>query len=116
MPDYGEINDIAKNPARARSMAQYLLKVGDVEWTDWEIDFLEATNARKQPLSTRHGESMTELRDAAVRYREVEGFARKTLIAKCWLGRDELDSARDVEFIERLRSTGAESLRKRDAV
>lgn len=116
MTDYREINEIAKDTGRARSIAAYLLKLGDVDWTDWELDFLDTMQAREEPLSTRQAEKLVELRDDAVLYRKVDGFLLKTLIGRCFLYRDELNSDHDREFIERLKDTGQEALRKRDAV
>jgi hypothetical protein len=116
MTDYREINAIAKDACRARLIAEYLLKLGDIEWTDWELDFLDTMRAREELLSTRQAEKLVELRDDAVLYRKVDGFVLNALIGQCFLYRDELNSDRDREFIERLKSSGQEALRKRDAV
>lgn len=116
MTDYREINDLAKDVSRARSIAKYLLKLGDVDWTDWEVDFLDTMRARKEPLSTRQAEKLVELRDDAVLYRKVDGFVLKTLVGQCFLYRDDLNSDHDREFVERLKDSGQEALRKRDAV
>ena len=116
MTDYREINDLAKDAGRARSIAVYLLKLGDIDWTDWELDFLDTMRAREEPLSTRQAEKLVELRDDAVLYRKVDGFVLKTLIGQCFHYRDELNSDHDREFVEGLKSSGQEALRKRDAV
>jgi hypothetical protein len=116
MTNYREINEIAKDAGRARAIAAYLLKLGDVDWTDWELDFLDTMQAREEPLSTRQAEKLVELRDDAVLYKKVDGFVLGTLIGQCFLYRDELNSDHDREFIERLKNAGQEALRKRVAV
>jgi hypothetical protein len=115
MTDYRELNEIAKDPDRARSIAQYLLKLTDIDWTDWELDFLHAMEIREDALSTRQVEKLVELRDDAVLYTKVDGFLLNTLINKCFLYRDEFHSYHDVEFIERLKDSAQVVLRKRDA-
>jgi hypothetical protein len=114
MSDYREILDIQKNPERARSMAQFLSTLDDMEWTDWELDFLAGIGARKGDLSTRQGEKLIELRDEATWYAAVDGFSLKALIERCHLLRDELAEP-DAGFIERLRAFGATLLRRKDA-
>lgn len=116
MTDYREINDIAKDARRVRSIAEYLLKLCDMDWTDWELDFLDTMRAREEPLSTRQAEKVVELRDDAVLYRKVDGFVLKTLIGQCYLYRNELNSDYERQFVERLKSSGQEALRKRDAL
>ncbi|KAB2920554.1 MAG: hypothetical protein F9K29_01575 [Hyphomicrobiaceae bacterium] len=113
--DYREINDLAKDPQRAAVLAQFLLKLADIAWTDWEADFLEDMAGRREPLSTRQAEKLVELREASVRYDKVEGFVLAALIAKCWLNRHDLASDHDVAFIERVKASGATSLRRREA-
>ena len=114
MPDYREILAIQKDPARARSTAQILCNLDDIEWTDWELDFLSSIGARQQDLTTRQGEKLIELRDEAIWYTTVEGFSLKALIERCQLARDEL-AGHDADFIERLRTAKATRLRRKDA-
>ena len=114
MTDYREIHAIANDPARVRGIATYLLTLVDADWTEWEVDFLHDMVPRKEPLSTRQGEKLVELRDNAVLYDKVDGFALKTLAEKCWLYRDELSES-NCAFIERLKDAGLTSLRKPDA-
>ncbi len=114
MPDYREILAIQKDPTRARSMAQLLFKLDDIEWTDWELDFLQSIGARQADLTTRQGEKLIELRDEAVWYTTVEGFSLNALIERCHLVRDEL-TEHDADFIERLKTTSATRLRRKDA-
>jgi hypothetical protein len=114
MADYREIIEIQKDPARARSMAQFLSTLDDMEWTDWELDFLASIGARREDLTTRQGEKLVELRDESVWYTAVDGFCLRTLIDRCHLYRDEL-ADHDAAFIERLRISGATRLRRKDA-
>jgi hypothetical protein len=114
MPDYREILAIQKDPARARAMAQVLCKLDDIEWTDWELDFLTSIGTRRQDLTTRQGEKLIELRDEAVWYTAVDGFSLSALIERCHLARDELAEP-DAEFIARLKAAGATRLRRKDA-
>jgi hypothetical protein len=114
MADYREIIEIQKDPARARSMAQFLSTLDDMEWTDWELDFLASIGSRRDDLTTRQGEKLVELRDEAVWYTAVDGFSLKTLTDRCHLYRHEL-ADRDAAFIERLRASGATRLRRKDA-
>jgi hypothetical protein len=114
MPNYREILAIQKDPARARAMAQVLCNLDDMEWTDWELDFLSSIGARQTDLTTRQGEKLIELRDEAVWYTAVEGFSLKALIERCHLARDEL-AEHDADFIARLKAAGAARLRRKDA-
>jgi hypothetical protein len=114
MASYREINEFQKDPARARALAQFLSTLGDMEWTDWEMDFLASIGARRGDLTTRQGEKLIELRDDAVWYTAVDGFSLKSLIDRCHLLRDGL-SDRDAQFIERLKAAGATRLRRKDA-
>jgi hypothetical protein len=114
MADYREINALQKDPARARAMAQGLFTLGDMEWTDWELDFLAGIGARQGDLTTRQGEKLVELRDEATWYTAVDGFSLGALIERCHLLRDELPEP-DAAFIARLRASGATRLRRKDA-
>ena len=114
MADYREINEIQRNPAVGRSLAQFLSTLDDMEWTDWELDFLAGIGSRRQDLTTRQGEKLIELRDESVWYTAVDGFSLKTLIDGCHLCRDEL-AGPDATFIERLKVSGATRLRRKDA-
>jgi hypothetical protein len=114
MADYREIAAIQKDTARARAVAQGLFGLDDMEWSDWELDFLHGIAARQQDLTTRQGEKLIELRDEATWYTSVEGFSLAALIARCHLLRDEL-ADHNAAFIERLKATGATRLRRKDA-
>ena len=114
MPDYREIQQIQKDPARARTIAQHLRALKDVEWSDWELDFLENMSSWDDELSTRQGEKLIELRDETVWYTSVDGFSLKKLIDACYRLRDELDED-DASFIERLRTPAVTKLRRKEA-
>jgi hypothetical protein len=114
MTDYREILAVQRDLARARAMAQVLFKLDDMEWTDWELDFLSSIGVRQQDLTTRQGEKLMELRDETVWYTTVDGFSLQALIQRCHLARDEL-AGPDAAFIERLEATDAMRLRRKDA-
>ena len=114
MASYREIVALQKDAARARALAQFLSTLDDMEWTDWEIDFLASIGARREDLTTRQGEKLIELRDDAVWYTAIDGFSLKGLIDRCHLLRDEL-ADHDASFIERLKADGAARLRRKDA-
>jgi hypothetical protein len=114
MASYREIVALQKDAARARALAQFLSTLDDMEWTDWEMDFLASIGARREDLTTRQGEKLVELRDDAVWYTAVDGFSLKGLIDRCHLLRDELpDHA--ASFVERLKADRAARLRRKDA-
>jgi hypothetical protein len=115
MTDYRELNALAKDSARARTLAQYLLKLADIEWTDWELDFLEDRTRQEEELSTRQAEKLIELRDASVLHSKVEGFVLKILLEKCVLYGCELGNDYDIEMMQRLKASGQTSFRRRDA-
>jgi hypothetical protein len=114
MANYREILAIQKDPARARAMAQVLVHMEDMQWTDWELDFLDSIGSRQHDLSTRQGEKLAELADEAAWYTTVEGFSLHALIACCHLCRDELAAA-DAAFIDRLMAANVTRLRRKDA-
>jgi hypothetical protein len=114
MSSYREILTLQKDAARARAVAQGLSRLGDMEWTDWELDFLHSMAARQQELTTRQGEKLLELCDDAVWHSAVDGFSLGALTDRCHLLRDEL-AEHDAAFIERLKASGATRLRRKDA-
>jgi hypothetical protein len=114
MTSYREIAALQRDAARARALAQGLCEIGDMAWSDWELDFLAAMATRRQDLTTRQGEKLIELRDEATWYSVVDGFALATLIERCHLGKDELEED-DAEFIARLKASAATRLRPKEA-
>jgi hypothetical protein len=115
MTDYREINALQRDPARAARMAQTLLALHDIAWTDWELDFLGSMSRESdEDLSTRQAEKLVELRDASVWHSSVDGLSLRLVVKSCNEMRHLL-SERDEEFVVRLREQGATALRRRDA-
>jgi len=112
--DYREINALQKDPQRARDLATFLGKLKDIQWTDWELDFLENMSGWTEDLTTRQGEKLIELRDASTWCEAVEGFSLRILVEKCFCGRLDLGE-QDAEFFERVKVSGARKFRRRDA-
>jgi hypothetical protein len=112
--DYREIIALQKDPQRARDLATFLFKLKDIQWTDWELDFLENVSGWTQNLTTRQGEKLVELRDASMWYEAVEGFSLRMLIEKCFCGRLDF-SEQDAEYLERVKVSGTRKFRRRDA-
>jgi hypothetical protein len=114
MQNYKEIDRIRKDPVAVRSLAKRLLDIPNHDWTAWELDFLEAMSrhAGPDPLSTRQGEKLMELRDDAEDHSQYRGLSVKILIEKCNLGRDDLDDPADAEFVAKLYASGATSIKR----
>jgi hypothetical protein len=112
--DYREVKALQRDPEHARGIAQYLFKLSDIEWTDWELDFLENMSDWQHELSTRQGEKLIQLRDAAMLYEKVEGFSLKTLVHNCFASRLDLSES-DQDFVERRKLSGATKFRRREA-
>jgi hypothetical protein len=115
MQDYKEIDRIRKNLVAVRSLAKRLLDLPRADWNDWEIDFLQhmARHKGPDPITTRQCEKLLELRDDAEYYSLVRGFSVQSLIKKCWLARDDLDSEDDRKFIEHLKETSCSCIKRR---
>jgi hypothetical protein len=107
MQDYREIDRIRKDFVAVRSLAKRLLELPHADWSDWEIDFLQhmARHKGPDPITTRQGEKLIELRDDAKYYSSVHGFSVQSLIKNCWVGRDDLSREEDKKFIEALKAT-----------
>jgi len=112
--DYRELNALQKDPQRARDLAMFLFKLKDIEWTDWELDFLDNMSAWTEDLTTRQGEKLVELRDASMWYETVDGFSLRILAEKCYCARLDL-SEHDAEFFVRVKASGARKFRRREA-
>jgi hypothetical protein len=65
------------------------------------------------PITTRQGEKLIELRDDAEYHSSVQGFSVVSLITNCWLARDDLNSEQDRKFIEELKAAGVSAIRRR---
>jgi hypothetical protein len=116
MTDYREINALQRDPERVRRLAQFLVALKEIEWTDWELDFLQDMAARvsDEDLTTRQAEKLVELRDASVWHEQVDGFSLRLLIKSCNDMRHLLRE-HDEQFVIRLKNEGAVKLRRRDA-
>jgi hypothetical protein len=113
MQDYREIDRIRKDVVAVRSLAKRLLVLPDADWNDWEVDFLQhmARHKGPDPITTRQGEKLLELRDDAEYCSSVNGFSVQSLINNCWLARDDLSREEDKKFIEDLK--GATCVKRR---
>src|SRR5262249_2611541 len=79
-------------------------------------DGVLGTHTRRKghdPITTRQGEKLLELRDDAEYYSSVRGFSVQSLIKNCWLARDDLDSEDDRKFIRQLKGTNCLSIKRR---
>jgi hypothetical protein len=115
MQDYKEIDRMRKDLVAVRSLAKRLLDLPHADWNDWEIDFLQhmARHKGPDPITTRQGEKLLELRDDAEYYSSVRGFSVQSLIKNCWVARDDLDSEDDRKFIEQLKETSYSCIKRR---
>jgi hypothetical protein len=90
------------------------LDVPQADWNDWELDFLQhMVGRRSEPITTRQGEKLLELRDDAEYYFSVHGFSVQSLIENCWLARDDLKSEDNRKFIEQLKETDISCVKRR---
>jgi hypothetical protein len=114
MTSYLQMHKLALRPSAVPELAGYLLGIGTVEWTDWEIDFLEGLAARDTaaPISTRQREVLAELDDNAKSYAAFDGLNVATLVRNCWQARADLLED-DEAFIEHLHAQKVTSLKRR---
>ena len=114
MASHIEMKKLADSPAAVNALAASLLNMADVDWTEWEIDFLEGKTrfCGPDPLTTRQREMLFELRDNARSYTTFEGFSVASLLRECWLNRLDL-SEDDEDFIVRLYAQGTTTLKRR---
>ena len=116
MTDYHEINALQRAPKRAQDLAQFLKALKTIEWTDWEVDFLESMSGRTaaDDLTTRQAEKLVELREESIWYKTVEGFSVRSLARACSEMRHLLPD-HDAEWVKRHFDVGTERLLRRDA-
>ena len=76
MQNYREIDRVRKDSVAVRSLAKRPLAIPNHDWTGWEVDFLEGMTRHHgpDPLTTRQGEKLMELRDGLV-WRETVYWA-----------------------------------------
>jgi hypothetical protein len=113
MASWKEIEELKRNPARARHMAKFLLATPDL--STWEEGFLESIESREGPLSTRQAEKLVEIRDDLRRVSSIKGFSVKTMLPACYEARLDLHDESDIEFLERLSASNTTEWRYRDA-
>jgi hypothetical protein len=115
MQDYREIDRVRKDSVAVSSLAKRLLAIPNHDWNDWELDFLEhmARHRGRDPITTRQGEKLIELRDDSEYHSSVKGFSVVSLITNCWLARDDLNSEQDIKFIEDLKASGVSAIKRR---
>jgi hypothetical protein len=115
MATYLDMQKLAQNPGTVTMLASYLLKIETVEWTDWELDFLESIARRTStdPISTRQREVLMELKDCATSHTVTcDGQSVRALILRCWEARLDLDEE-DEQFVGHLYESKATSLKQR---
>jgi hypothetical protein len=112
---YLDMQKLAQNPGTVTMLASYLLKIETVEWTDWELDFLESMARRtsQDPISIRQREVLVELKDSATSHTTTrDGQSVRVLILRCWEARLDLDEE-DERFVGDLYESKATSLKQR---
>ncbi len=119
--DHREMKALADSADRVRALAGLLLKLpatdGQITWSDWELEFLEkmAQHQGPDPLSLRQAEKLVELNDDAKSYSNLDGLSVPALIDQCWIARLDLEED-DEAFIDRLKSSGARTLKRRQGL
>jgi hypothetical protein len=115
MATYLDMQKLAQNPGTVTMLASYLLNIETVEWTDWELDFLESMARRTStdPISTRQREVLVELKDNATSHTTTrDGQSVRALILRCWEARFDLDEESE-QFIVDLYERKLMSLKPR---
>jgi hypothetical protein len=102
MASYKEMDAAGRNPALVKLIAKKLLLIADYPWTDWELDFLERmATTPPDRLTTRQAEVLFELRDQAETFPDIRGISVRSLIAKAYQGRVDLDEGDDAWIAEK---------------
>jgi hypothetical protein len=114
MASWREIERVRKDPQAVRTMAKSLLKLPRIDFTDWEIDFLEsmARYYGADELTARQGEKLVQIRDDAEVISEFRGFSVRLLLKGCWEARLDLSEA-DEEWIGEMRERCGHAIARR---
>lgn len=113
MATHIEMQRLGTDPVAVRNLARHLLRMRDVQWTDWELDFLDHMASHDgDALTIRQREVLVQLRDNARSYTIVEGLSVPKLIRDCWLARADLEDDDEV-FVTNLATRGAMALKRR---
>jgi hypothetical protein len=115
MASWREIDRIRKDPASAHDIAEQLLRLPRLEFTDWEIDFLQGmTNLiGEDELTTRQAEKLLEIRDGAQIVTEFRGFSVERLLKQCRDAHLDL-SEPDEEWIAQTFNRSKTSIRRKN--
>lgn len=115
MASHIEMQRVAKDPEAIRSLAYRILRLDGASLTDWETDFLKGTASsnRSQPITLRWCEKLFEIKENNEYLSEYRRFSIELLIENCWLRRCDLNSEKDLEFIDRLRSSGTKTIKRK---
>lgn len=117
MASYREMNALAKDPARVRSLAESLLAVNGAELTDWEQTFLGDLKwlDGNEALTTRQAEKLVEIREDNEWVTQIDSYSVANLFKNCFQARLDL-SEDDEAFLMRMRELGHTSrMRRREA-
>jgi hypothetical protein len=116
MASWREIDRVRKDPAAVRTTAKALLafRRRDVDFTDWEVDFLQSMVCREgvDELTTRQSEKLLQIRDDAELLTEYRGFSVQLLIKGVHEARSDL-SEEDEEWIVSIADNAPTSIRRR---
>jgi hypothetical protein len=106
-----EIDRVRKDPNAFKSLAKKLRADPHFERSEFADGFLEdIANYKRDGLTTRQGEVLLALRDAAEIHFAIKGLKVATLIDKCHQNRIDLDEG-DQERIEKLKARGRRFVR-----
>lgn len=108
-------DDLDAIRAEARALLALQTASMPMEWTDWELDFLESMVARDsdEPLSVAQADKFAQLRRLSTLQGKVDGLSVPLLIASCTLDVEYLEDEDDRVFVRDLRHRGVVELRRR---
>jgi hypothetical protein len=114
MASHIEMKRLAEDLDAVRATARHMLSLADVDWSDWETDFLEhmAAYDGDEPLSMRQREKLTDLRDRSVLARDHRGIAVPALVRRCYEAIADIEDEDDAVFVTSLAAGRPTSLRR----